>query len=132
MNRRIVSGILLTLVVVVMLGGIGLLAYDAGVSQGMLNSGRLTTPAPGLGPYPYYGGFPFWRPFGFGFGLLSCLFPLLFFLLILSLFRGLFWRRWYWRGPGYGYGRPGDEQPPAAFDEWHRRAHETGQDKPTT
>ena len=63
MNRRIVSGILLTLVVVVMLGGIALLAYDAGVSQGMVSSGKLTAPVPGLVPYPYYGGFPFWRPF---------------------------------------------------------------------
>ncbi|MGE5139011.1 MAG: hypothetical protein ACM3JD_06110 [Rudaea sp.] len=132
MNRRIVLGILLTLVVVAMLAGIGLLAYDAGVSQGMVSSGKLTTPAPGTGPYPFYGGFFFPRPFGYGFGLLGCLFPLLLFFVIFGVLRMLFWRPWYGRGTGYGYGRSGNGEPSTEFDEWHRRAHATGQDKPLT
>lgn len=64
---------------------------------------------PGVAPYMYpgyyYPGFyrphfffPFWGPFGL-------LIPLLFFFLIIGLFRAIFWRRGHGYGPGYyGHG----------------------------
>ena len=113
MNRRIILGILLTLVLVAGAVAVGAYAYNAGVAQGLVQSGQLVAPEAGAGPYPYYGGPFFWhRPFGFGFGFLGCLFPLLFFFLIFALFKGLFWG---WRGPN-GAGR---------YEEWHRKAHES-------
>ena len=86
-------------------------AYNIGVSHGLAQ--QLAAQGAQLPPYPYpYG---WYRPWGFGFG-----FPILFFVLIwLVVARGLFWgRRWrhgYYAG-GYGV--------PAAFEEWHRQAHD--------
>ncbi len=119
MNGRILLSVLLVLVLVALLAGAGVYAYNVGVAQGLAQSGKLTTPAPGVLPYPYYGPF-FFHPFGFGFGLFGFLIPLFFFLLFFGLLRALFWRgRWGWRGPrDYGQGVP------PAFEEWHHRAHE--------
>ncbi len=123
MNRRVVFGVLLTLVLIGAAAAIGIAAYNAGVAQGLAESGKLVGPESG-GGVPFYGyGRPFFfhRPFGFGcFGLL---FPLLFIFLIFALLRGLFWRpHWGWGG-GMRHGPWGQGVPPA-FEEWHRRAHE--------
>ena len=128
MNGRIILTVLLVLALVAVVAGIGISAYNAGVAQGMVDSGRVTVPAPGAAPYPYYGPF-FYRPFGFGFGLFWCLIPLFFLFLFFGLGRGLFWRRgWGWRG---GYEHP-DEGVPPRFEEWHRQAHgETPNPPPT-
>ena len=128
MNRTILA-ILAVLVLIAGAVGIGVYAYNAGVAQGLVDSGRLVAPAPGAAPgtvpYPYYGYGPFFgRPFGFGFGFLGCLFPLLFFILLFALIRGLFWRgRWGW-GP-YGPRGNWSQGVPPPFEEWHRRAHES-------
>lgn len=116
MDRRILLAIVLVLVAVGIAATIGTNAYQAGLARGLAESGRLPQPAPGTPPYMYYG--PYWHgPFGFGF--FGFLFPLLFFFLIFGLLRGLFWGRpWGWHGP-WKYG------PPQAFEEWHRRAHES-------
>ncbi len=120
MNGRIVLAVLLVLVLVALVAGVGIYAFNAGVAQGMVTTGKITVPDQGTAPYPYYGPF-FYRPFGFGFGFLGCLFPLLFFFLIFALFRFIFWRgAWGWHGPRRYWG----EGVPPAFDEWHRRAHE--------
>lgn len=122
MNGRFVFGIVIVLVLIVGLIGVGVYAYDLGVGQGLAQSGKLVAPTGGSVPVPYYApvGPFFYRPFGWGFGFLGCLFPLLFFFLIFSLFRG-FW----WRGPGWGgrYG-PWTNGVPPRFEEWHQRAHE--------
>jgi hypothetical protein len=100
--------------VVVLVALVGVYAYNAGVAQGLLESGKLGT-ASGAAP-PVMGWYP--HPWGFGF---FPFFPFLFILFSVFLFRGLFWRRRYWhRGfrPHYGI----DGVPPA-FEEWHRRAH---------
>ena len=140
MNRRLVLGILVVILLVVGAVAVGGYAYNIGVSQGLASSGKLVVPPGGGVVAPYYFGAPyFYHPFGFGFGFLGCLFPLLGFFLIFALIRGLFWRggwgggwggRRGWGGPGgQGYG-PGGQNVPPMFDEWHRRAHGGPEQKP--
>ena len=103
---RLISTAALVLAAVV--GGI---AYNAGVAQGIAESGKVIA-APG-GPYPYMG---WYRPWGFGF-FFGPLFFIFFWFVIL---RGLFWR-------GGGHGR----RCGGGLDEWHRRAHERMWNDPT-
>jgi hypothetical protein len=81
---------------------IGIVAYQAGLSQGLAT----TLPA-GAAPVAYYG-YPHW---GWGFGFLGLLFPLLFFFLIFgalgAAFRG---GRGGHSGRGWGNGRERIEQ----------------------
>jgi hypothetical protein len=138
MNRRIVLGILVVLLLVVGAVAVGGYAYQLGVAQGLANSGKLVAPqGDGVAPLmPFYYGAPyFYHPFGFGFGFLGCLFPLLGFFLIFALIRALFWGAG-WRGRrgwgGHGWGGqdfgPGGEGVPPVFAEWHKRSH--GEPKP--
>ncbi len=114
MNGRFILGLLLVLVLIGLAVGMGAYVYNAGVAQGMADSGKLTTTPY---PYPFYGPF-FFRPFGFGFlGLLG---PLFLFLIFFALLRGLFWGRY--RG---GYGRHWEGGVPPAVEEWHRKMHES-------
>ncbi len=141
MNRRIIFGILLALVLLAGAAAIGVTAYRIGVGRGLADSGQLVGPggdgvAPqgGVPAYPYYGfrghrafGFgPFGGGWGFGFGFLQCLFPLIFFFLFFSLLRGLFgWRRPWGRGWGGHHGEhgPWGKGAPPMFEEWHKQAH---------
>ena len=88
----------------VLAAAVGVMAYNAGVANGIAQSGKIVS-VPG-GPYPYYG----WHPWGFGFFFG----PLFFFLFFFVILRGLFWRRG-WRRGGCGY---------RDLDEWHRNVHE--------
>ena len=115
MNRRILIGLAVVLVAVLVAGAIGTTAYRAGVMRGLADAGRF--PAPYVG---YYG--PFWHHGPFG--VLGFLFPLLGVVLLIGLVRALFWGRWCagphgWRSTGV----------PPMFEEWHRRAHETTQER---
>ncbi len=135
MNRRVVLGILLVLVVIVGALAVGGVGYQLGVSQGLATNPSLTAPQ-GSGTVPYVYGVPYffhgpWG-WGWGFGFLQCLFPLFIFLLIFLLIRGLVWRggmgwRRGWGGHGYGPGGqdfgPGGQGVPPMFAEWHKRAH---------
>src|SRR5262245_7272048 len=96
----------------VMLVAFTVVAYNVGLSEGLARAAAsVSAAAPSAPGAPYYG----WhRPWGFGFGFL---FPLLFFMVWIFLFRGFYWRPW---GPWY-YGRPRFRDD---LDEWHRRAHE--------
>ncbi len=124
MNGRFVFGLLLAIVLIVGAVGIGVYAYNAGVAQGMAGGGNLVAPATGTAPYPYFGGPFFYRPFGWGFGFLGCLFPLLFFFLIFGLLRGIFWGgHWGWRHHRH-WDRDEHDVPPMVA-EWHRKMHET-------
>ena len=126
MNRKVVLGILLALVLIAGAASLAVYAYNAGVVQGLVESGKLTDLPPGAEGrlYPYYGG-PFWfhRPFGFGF--FGCFGPLLFFFLIFLLFRALWWGGpWGWRhGLKHDHWNGGV---PPRFEEWHRQAHNQG------
>ena len=100
--------------------GAGAIAYNAGVTHGLAESGKLggqilaTPPAGTVAvPYavPYYG----WhRPWGFGFLAIP-----LFFIFWCVVARMIFWRGGY---PGRSCG--GAWGPEGRFDDWHRRAHE--------
>jgi hypothetical protein len=122
MNRKVVLGILLALVLIAGAVSLAVYAYNAGVAQGLVESGKLADLPPGAEGrlYPYYGG-PFWfhRPFGFGF--FGCFGPLFFILLLFLLIRGLWWGGpWGWRH-GWKYYHEGGVPP--AFETWHRQAH---------
>jgi hypothetical protein len=126
MNGSTLFRVLAVLVLLAVVVGIGVYAYDVGVAQGIAQNPNLTAPSNGVAPYPFYGRGFFFRPFGFGFGFLGCLFPLLFFFLIFGLFRAIFWGgRWGWGGPRR-WGGPGGQWEngvPSRFEEWHKRAH---------
>lgn len=124
MNRRLILGILLALVLVAGAVSLGAYAYNIGVAQGLAQSGQLGDLPPGaeMGAHPYYYGGPFWfhRPFGFGF--FGCFGPLFFLFLIFVLFRGLWWGGRWGHGHGWRHGH-WDKGIPPRFEEWHRRAH---------
>ena len=121
MNGRVVFGILLAIVLIVGAVALGYSAYSMGVSQGLAESGKLPTTGVAPVPYPFYGAF-FYRPFGFGFGILGCLFPLFFFLLLFSLIRLVIWGpRWGWRH--HRHWDRGERDVPPMVEEWHRKMH---------
>lgn len=99
--------ILATLLILgaVLVGGI---AYEAGIAQGIATTGEGVR---AVAPYGY------WHPFGFGFGFLGVLFPILFLFLIFGLVRAAFGPR-HRGGPGAWR-----EGPRTMFEEWHRQAH---------
>lgn len=111
------------LVIVIVVGALGLAAYsyNMGVVQGLAQSDK--SPATGNGTLPYYpfaGGPFFYRPWGFGFGLLGCLVPLFFFFLIFGMLRMVFWGpRW-----GRGWRHMAEGGVPPMFEQWHQKAHE--------
>lgn len=128
MNGRIVLGVLITLALIAGAATVGFYAYQAGVAQGVVESGKLTVAptSPDGQVYHYWGGpFFYHHPFGFGFGFLGCLIPFLFFILIFSLIRLAVFGPRRWGGWGYRHWGPGgwEQGVPPPFEEWHRRAH---------
>jgi hypothetical protein len=127
MLRRILPGVLITVLVVGALAAVGGLAYRAGIIQGLTQSGKVEFVAPPAGGfYPYHPGL-FFHPFSF----LGCLVPLFFFFLFFGVMRMVFFRPWGWRhgGPGLMHHGPwGGERGhvPSMFEEWHKRAHGEG------
>jgi hypothetical protein len=116
--RRFFVAVALVLVATLAFVAVGTTAYRAGMARGVAESGKLAGPDAGHFMYPYPP--PYWfHPFAFGFG--GFLFPLLFLFLLFGAFGR---RRWGYGGCGAGrYGWPGGVPP--AFEEWHRRAHES-------
>lgn len=112
MNGRLLRTLAIVALVIVGGAAIAIGAYNAGVANGIAESGRMIA-APPAGPAYVY----VWpRPWGFGF---FPFFPILFLLFFFVAVRGLLWRgRWHGR---YRY----DGVPPM-FEEWHRRAHAGG------
>jgi hypothetical protein len=142
---RLVMALVLLVVLTAGAVGLGLFAYNAGVTRGLADSGKLALPPAGAAPNYLYAAGPFFHYgfFGPGFGLLNCLFLLLGLGFIFMLVRGIMFvafgrRHWgeaggpnglwarRWHGP-WGHGPWGKDYPPM-FDEWHRQAHT--QDKP--
>ncbi|MBI5878117.1 MAG: hypothetical protein HZB53_10715 [Chloroflexi bacterium] len=118
MSGKVIAGVLLVLFLLAAVAfGVGLPAYQFGVAQGLADSGKIVAPPAGV-PYMYGPGMHFGR-FGWGFGPLNCLFPLLGFFIVLGVLRMLFWR-----GPRmWRHGRWGEGGVPPMFEDWHRRAH---------
>jgi hypothetical protein len=121
MYGRIVIGVLIALVLIIGAVGIGMYAYNWGVAQGLADSGKLVPPVASTAPHPYF--YRPWglHPFGFGFGFLGCLFPLLFFFLLFGLCRAFIWRG-HWGGWRHRHW-DGKNIPPMV-EEWHRKMHE--------
>lgn len=121
-----VRGLLVAILLVALVGGAAYYAYGAGVAQGLTDSGKFAAPTAPIAPFPYYG----MHRFGFGFGAIGCIFPLLFFLLFFGLLRGIFWggrwghgmHHWQWDAEGHGV--------PSRVEEWHRKLHEQQQPAP--
>jgi hypothetical protein len=126
-------GFLWLAVTSVLLVLVGVVAYQAGWSEGAAT--HLADGAAPAVPYYYYG------PHFIGFGFFGFLF---FLFLLFVLFRiARFGRGWGYGGGGWGYrgwkggygggqGGPGSGIPPAIderMQEWHRRAH--GEPTPT-
>jgi hypothetical protein len=130
MNKSILLRFVMALILIAAIVGLGVYAYQAGVTHGMavnIQTSESETPQL-LYPPMMYG-----HPFGWGgYGFLSCLVP--FFLLCLAFFaiRVLFWprpfgwhsmhRRMGGMGPMAAGCEPGHRVPPF-FEEWHRQAH---------
>jgi hypothetical protein len=111
MDNRVVRALAIGALIVVGAAAVAIGAYNAGVAQGIAESGRLIAAPPAATPFVYV-----WpRPWGFGF---FPVFPLFFLLVFFFVMRGLLWTgRWHggWRHRYDGV--------PPAFEEWHRRAH---------
>ncbi|MBI4790699.1 MAG: hypothetical protein HY782_27025 [Chloroflexi bacterium] len=120
MNTRMAFGILLAIVLIVGAVGLGVYGYNLGLAQGLAQSDKLPVPPTGAAPYPYFGYPYFFRPFGFGFGFLGCLIPLLFLFVLFGVMRMVFWRA-SWGGMHHRHGAGGV---PPMFEEWHKKAHE--------
>ncbi len=125
MNGRNASRILVVLLLVLAAAGIAVVAYNAGVAQGLAAAGEPSTPGV-VGPYRGYPGPYFFPPFGFFFGFLGLLLVV---FLIVGLVRALTWggrRGWADRGHWPDGGWAGGARP--TFEEWHRRAHGGGRE----
>jgi hypothetical protein len=111
--------IALALVVTLLLVGVGVGAYHAGVNQGIHQAADSSQVVQVVGGYGWHGGF-------FPFGLF--LFPLFLFGLFF-LIGGAFRRGAWGGGPGHHHGPWSDEgraRFEQRFDEWHTRQHEQG------
>jgi hypothetical protein len=125
MNGRIAFRIFLGLLVLALLAGVAVFAYNAGLARELALNGQLQAGIAEGAPYRYfYGGPLFLWPFGFPF--LGCLFALAILFLFGAFMRGLFWhspRRWE------RMHRRWEKGVPPIFDEWHQRAHEPNADE---
>lgn len=127
-------GLLGLLVTIVIVAVVGVIAYQAGWSDGFAQhlpeAGATAAPA---GYYPYYYGGPHFFGFGWIFGLLF----FLFFIWLLFRIAGfaMWGRRW---GYGGGWKRYGGGGIPPMFDErmreWHQRVHsgQSGSEAPSS
>lgn len=125
MNRRFITGLLFAVVLLVAVLGVGAVAFNMGLAQGVAQSAQLSDGAPlRTMPYMFYP-----HPWGFGLGFGGVIVFLLFLFLIFGLARRLMWAGsrggWGMRGgPGQWSDDPshGTRVPPF-FEEWHRQAH---------
>jgi hypothetical protein len=118
-------GIIWLLLTLVVVAGVGIFAYQAGLAVNLSHApaaaGGAAVPA-----YAYYG--PWAWGWGFGFGAFHLIGILFFVLLLLFLLRFAFrprgWGGWagYRQGPWQGQGGP-SQHFQERFEEMHRRAH---------
>ena len=143
MNGRSIARALLAIVVILGAISLGVTAYNAGVTAGLAETGRVMVADGGyVAPVPAYVGYGWGVGWGHGFGFFGFLGGLLFLFLLIGLFRAAFGGpRRGWR-PGYG-GRSGwassgwrddesrtwEDRARATHDAWHRE-HPEGPDVP--
>jgi len=116
MNGRTIAGLLLALLVVGGLAAIGVSAYNAGVTAGLVEAGQVVV-APGQAVGPYVGGYGWGHGGGF-FGFLGFLF---FLFLFFALIRAAFWG-----GRGRGGWGPGGGGRYDRIREMHDELHRSG------
>jgi hypothetical protein len=127
MNGRTILNLALGALVVLVLAGIGIGIYNAGVSQGIAQAASLPEGTTVVAPVGY--GYGYGHPGFFGFGFLWILFPIFFFILLFGLARAAFGggRRWG-GGPGWGPGGYGPngwhEERERRMAEYHQRLHD--------
>ena len=125
MNGRIIFNLVLGALIVLVLAGIGIGIYNAGVSQGIAQAATLPEGTTVVAPVGY--GYGYGHPGFFGFGFLWILFPILFFLLLFGLARAAFGGR-RWGGPGWGPGGNGPngwhEERERRMADYHQRLHD--------
>ena len=118
--------VLAVTLVVLVLAGIGIGVYNAGVSQGIAEAARAAQAAGNDAAVviPPYAGYGYgWGWHGGGFGFFGILFGIFFLFLLFGLIRAAFgWGRWNGggRGPG-GWGGVGGREERIA--ELHRELH---------
>ncbi len=103
------------ILVVLLLVGVGIGAYNWGVSDGIDQSGKAVEVVRYVGGHGGFGFFPFFL-----------FFPLIF--LALFAFKGAMWRR-HWDhdgGSGGHHGPGGHGRWEQGFEDWHRKQHEVG------
>ena len=131
MNGNFFGRALAFVLLLVVVGGLGVLAYNAGVSAGVSQAVQQVVVQDGqpvtVVPYAYG---PYWH--GGGFGFFGIFFWIIGFFLIIGLLRAIFgWGRWGrggWgrarpttaRGPGLAAGSGSDRMDRS---EWHRELH---------
>jgi hypothetical protein len=129
MNGRLFRALAVAALVLIGAAAIAIGAYNAGMANGIAESGRMIAAAPAAGtPYVYV-----WpRPWGFGY---FPFFPVLFLLFFFFAVRGLLWRSAFalrasarhgfgeTSSPPHGSGGCRYDGVPPMFEEWHRRAH---------
>ena len=125
-GRSLVRVALAALLTVTLIGGaaaLGWFAYTSGYAQGaMRGAGAVPSLAPEFAVMPL--AFPH-----LGLGVLTCIAPLLFLFLLMTLFRWMLWGGMGWhaaqdRGP-CGPWSPGNRRSHMRemAEEWHRQAH---------
>jgi len=128
---RIIFKSILVLVLIGAVIGIGVYAYQVGVTQGAVRSAAISSGEAQAQVVPYYG--MWYGPPFYGFGFLGCLIPVFLFFLALAALRGLFWhgrpgwRRWHYGPWGYPHNGEGHEWKggvPPGVAELHRKLHE--------
>jgi hypothetical protein len=128
MSGRTILNLALGAIVVLVLAGIGIGIYNAGVSQGIAQAATLPEGTTVVAPVGY--GYGWGHPGFFGFGFLWILFPIFFFLLLFGLARAAFGGGRRWGGPGWGpgpggYGSNGwHEERERRMAEYHQRLHD--------
>jgi hypothetical protein len=131
---RILWRVLAALVLIAAILGIGMYAYNIGITQGQVQNVQAPAGQSVQAPFPYYG-HPFIGMWGMGWGAFGCLIPFFLLCLVFGSLRAIFWRgpmgwghmphrHWGWRDEN-GKGLP------PFFAEWHRRAHAENSDPET-
>jgi hypothetical protein len=128
MNGRTILNLVLGALIVLVLAGIGIGIYNAGVSQGIAQAATLPEGTTVVAPVAY--GYGYGHPGFFGFGFLWILFPIFFIFLLFGLARAAFGggRRWGggWGPGGYGPNGPNGwhEERERRMAEYHQRLHD--------
>jgi hypothetical protein len=123
-------GLIWVVVSAIIVATVGVIAYQAGWSDGFAQHVPEGTAAAAPALYPYYG---YYGPHFFGFGWIFGLLFFLFFLFV--IFRIARFATWGGRGYGRGWGHYGGGVPPAIDErmrDWHSKAHGEQPSAPAT